>query len=192
MKTINEYIKEAAEFHGRYTPHVALTVIMIDYAVELIKKLNIKEVGVRVESEKSCGCDQDVFYVMLKDIFGYCFLKRVDFGKSSVFCLYNIKTGYGVRVFVSPEKCKKYPLFYTWFMKKITDKRPTKEQIIDEILAAGREILSYQNVKIKTEKEEKPNIMICDVCKEAFASTGEKICKACSGGADYEICDMVK
>ncbi|OQX20718.1 MAG: hypothetical protein BWK75_04630 [Candidatus Altiarchaeales archaeon A3] len=127
MKTIDEYIKETAEFHGRYTPHIALSVIMVDYAIELIGKLNIKKVGVLVESEKSCGCDQDALYVMLKDIFGYCFLRRADLGKSSAFYLYNVKTGFGVRVFVSPEKCKKYPKIYGWFMKEKTDEKPTKE-----------------------------------------------------------------
>jgi len=185
MKTINAYIKEAADFHGRYTPHIALTVIMVDYAVELIKKLKIKKIGVLLESEKSCGCDQDVLHIMLQDIFGYCFLRRADLGKSSVFCLYNLKTGFGVRVFVNPEKCKKYLKIYGWLMKEKTDKRPTKEQVIDEILEAGREILSYQKVKIKTGKEEKENIMICKSCGEAFSSGGEEICKACAGKAHH-------
>ena len=105
-----------------------------------------------------------------------------DWGKTAL-TLYDKHELEGIRLFVDLEEIKKYPLIEQWLMR-IGD--VNKEEVAKEIMRAGRDILSWQRVRVAPyERMKKARLALCSSCGEMHPATDGDICIRCSGKDNY-------
>ncbi len=190
LKGLNEKLKKdiekAAEFHRDCPPGIPIGVYMTDYAMELLGSYE----KLKAVTETS-RCLVDAVQVMTPCSFGSPYFKLMDYGKYAL-TLYDRETGKGVRVYVDAKKLdrEKYPMLSAWFLRdKSPMGKPDKAKTTEEFITkAGRDILSYQRVKINLPpKDELYPPKLCKICGESFISEGKDTCKACAGEGYYDI-----
>ena len=180
MKTFQQDLQEAAEYHGHICSGQITGVRMARLA---LKELGIddpkgfRDLIVYVECDR---CLTDAIGTVTGCKIGKRNLKCMDYGKSAASFL-NLKTGEAIRVF---RKEHRYP-------PDGTDLVGYFDAISDE------ELFSISNVKIHYRPEDLPgkplDAMICPVCGEEVIDgrqvvrNGVAMCKACAGGSYYEL-----
>ena len=197
MLTKQEY-EEMAEkiymFHTKRAPGIAIGVIMVDFARDLLGTTADK---VNAVSETQ-ACLSDVLQVMMGCTIGNRYLKVYkDLGRYAL-TLFDRGNGRGVRVFVDLEKidAEKTPELHRFFHRK-RDKSVQKgglareesgRKIIAEFDTVGREILGFQTVQVL--KYGKPPMLpahVCSECGESFLARDDDhlVCDACIGENMY-------
>ena len=98
-------------------------------------------------------------------------------------------TADALRVYVDLEKLKKYPTIDTWYANSPAfDKKTMKGQLFDEIFRAGRNILSFERVRVTVKQKEKWSSVTCPCCGEMipdYLMEGDH-CAACGSMRYYE------
>ncbi|ODS35938.1 MAG: hypothetical protein A7316_10540 [Candidatus Altiarchaeales archaeon WOR_SM1_86-2] len=190
MEELNEKLKKdvekAADFHGDCPPGIPIGVYMVDYALELLG--DYKKLKCVAETPR---CLTNAVQVMTSCTLGNPYFKLIDYGKYA-FTLYDRETGEGVRVYLDVKKLDRenYPLVSAWFLR---DKSPMskldKKKVTQEFLTkAGRDILSYQKVKVNLPPKDKLyHSKLCKVCGESFISKDDEVCAACDGRGYYAV-----
>ena len=185
-KRLKEDIEKAAEFHGDCPPGIPIGVYMVDYALELLG--DYKKLKCVVETPR---CLADAVQVMTPCVLGNPYFKLINYGKYAL-TLYNRERGEGVRVYLDVKKLdrEKYPMLSAWFLR---DKSPMckykkSETTMEFLTKAGRDILSYQRVKVTLPPKDKIYpVKFCRVCGESFVSEGEDVCETCTGESYYIV-----
>ncbi|MDO5538233.1 MAG: trehalose-binding protein, partial [Desulfovibrionaceae bacterium] len=104
-----------------------------------------------------------------------------------VFDKYN---GEGCRVWLDPEKLKRFPTSYEWFFKLKKKKEQDGDALRAELLEHGAEMLSIRPVRMHAEAlghKSKGPVAVCPVCGEAYAANFGERCPLCAGGRDYDL-----
>jgi formylmethanofuran dehydrogenase subunit E len=90
---------------------------------------------------------------------------------------------------VDLEKLKKYPTVDLWYANSPAyQKKTMKGKLFDEIFSAGRNILSFEKVRIPVKQKEKWASVTCPVCGETvpdYMMEGDR-CGACGSMKYYE------
>ena len=185
---LQQEILRLAEFHTYPAPGVLIGAFMVDYAMELLGvKKGRKLYGV-CETPK---CLPDALQVLAHITIGNNRLKIVPIGKFAI--TMNLPsedaTADAVRVYVDLEKLKKYPTVDIWYANSPAfDKKTMKGQLFDEIFRAGRNILSFERVRVTVKKKEKWSSVTCPCCGEMipdYLMEGDR-CGACGSMKYYE------
>lgn len=165
---LRQEILRLAEFHTYPAPGVLIGAFMADYAMELLGvKKGRKLYGV-CETPK---CLPDALQVLSHITIGNNRLKIVPIGKFAI--TMNLPsedaTADAVRVYVDLEKLKKYPTVDIWYANSPAfNKKTMKGQLFDEIFRAGRNILSFERVRVPVKKKEKWSSVTCSCCGETI------------------------
>lgn len=185
---LRQEILRLAEFHTYPAPGVLIGAFMADYAMELLGvKKGRKLYGV-CETPK---CLPDALQVLSHITIGNNRLKIVPIGKFAI--TMNLPsedaTADAVRVYVDLEKLKKYPTVDIWYANSPAfNKKTMKGQLFDEIFRAGRNILSFERVRVPVKKKEKWSSVTCSCCGETipdYLMEGDR-CGACGSLKYYE------
>jgi hypothetical protein len=122
-----------------------------------------------------------------------CFSKKrfprsaLDWDKFAL-SFYDKRTLDGVRVRLDLEKTRSYPHIYNGYMRLVSKKSIDHDVLLDNIIAAGRSMLSRTPVHITQfyGKKENGEIAICSGCGEAYPTLQGEQCLACQGNGYYE------
>jgi len=182
------FFEEALElvrsFHGFPAPGLVLGVKMVSQVMDSLPKNILFDAICETSS-----CLPDAVQILTLCTIGNAWLKVIDFGKFAV-TLYDKSNGNGIRVFLDPYKLKQWPEFYGWFYKLKPKRDQNTDRLLDEIQAAGIDVLSFGYVQVKDQhltKQSKGSISTCPVCKEAFPEKDGIICKACQGKTPFQL-----
>jgi formylmethanofuran dehydrogenase subunit E len=171
-----EFFTAGAKFHGHLSPGLTIGIFMVDLAQEL---MGPRELMDAVAETKLCL--PDAVQVMTPCSYGNGWLTVKDWGKFAV-TLFDKKARDGVRVYVDHNKIKNYPLLYQWYMRQ---GKADDQEVIAEIMEAGRSILSWEKVTVQLPPKEKSPVAICAACGETYPTSLGAACPRCNGRDDY-------
>ena len=173
---LEEFLQEAARFHGNLAPGVVLGGLMVDWALETMAPEKILDA--LVETRK---CLPDAVQILTKCSIGNGWLKILDWGKLAV-TLYNKESLTGARVHLDLDKLAPYPRIKSWAMKEQSKKENPLEPLIDDMIAAGRRIFTCEGVRLEripetVEQYDFPSV--CPQCGETFRYGLAGMCEGC-------------
>ena len=185
---IKGYIRRCVSFHGFVPPGLLIGVFMVDLALEELGANPDEKLYAVAETRK---CAPDAVQVVANATIGNNRLRIIETGKFSI-TLNRSSTAdraNGIRVFVDATKIRHYPTLELWYTNDPSYKRVNeKDRVFDEILQAGRNILSWEWVKVSVPQKTVWQAVQCPVCKEMvpdyLAQNG--VCTACAGASYYD------
>jgi formylmethanofuran dehydrogenase subunit E len=183
-----ETINRCVEFHTSPAPGLLIGAFMADYALELLgAKKGDKLYGV-CETPK---CAPDALQIIAQSTIGNNRLKIVPIGKfaMTVNAATTGSSAEAVRVYIDLEKLKKFKTIDLWYANSPAyDKKTMDETLQAEIFRAGRDILSYERVRVTVFPKKKWKSVTCPGCGESipdYLMEGER-CGACGSMKYYE------
>jgi formylmethanofuran dehydrogenase subunit E len=185
---IREYIRRCVSFHGFVPPGLLIGVFMVDLALEKLGANLDEKLYAVAETPK---CAPDAVQVVTSATIGNKQLRIIDTGKFSI----TLNRGStedradGIRVYVDATKIRRYPTLDLWYTNDPRYKRvDEKDRVYDEILKAGRSILSWERVKVLVPQKAVWQAVQCPVCKEMVPDylVKDGVCTACGGASYYE------
>lgn len=183
-----DQFRKCIDFHTFAAPGLLVGVFMVDYALELLEASGGERVYAVCESKK---CLPDALQVFAHCTIGNNRLRVLPIGKFAI--TMNRPAGTpmvdGVRVFVDGEKIDKYPTFALWYTKDpLFDPRTRGTALIDELVDAGRDILSYEWVRVKVPMKQPWRSAICSICGEMVPDNllVDEVCSDCRSQSYFE------
>jgi len=186
---LQEQFTRCISFHTVTAPGLFIGVFMVDYALELLGARHGEKLYAVAETYK---CIPDPVQVMAGCTFGNHRLQVIPIGKFALTMNRPSEKEVieGVRVFVDAEKLRKYRIINAWYTHSPGfDSGTMVYPLIDEILKAGRDILSFQRVLVKVPLKESWISMKCTCCGEMvpdIAFEGDH-CKGCGSMSYYVV-----
>ncbi|MDD5142716.1 FmdE family protein [Methanoregula sp.] len=185
---LQEQVQQLSAFHTYAAPGVLIGAFMVDYALELLGVSTDDKLYGVCETPK---CLPDALQVIAHCTTGNNRLKVVPIGKFAITLNgpSDKATTEAVRVYVDLQKMKKYPVLDVWYANSPAyDKHTMGDRLQDEIFSAGREILSYEKVRIEVRAKKKWKSVTCPGCGETvpdYLVVGGH-CGACGSMKYYE------
>ena len=185
---LQQAVIRLSEFHTYPAPGVLIGAFMVDYALELLGVSADKKLYGVCETPK---CLPDALQVIAHCTTGNNRLKVVPIGKFAITLNgpSDGETAEAVRVFVDLDKLKNFHTIDTWYANSpLYDKHTMKGLLQDEIFQAGRQILSFERVRVTVKKKKKWSSVTCPGCGETvpdYLIEGDR-CGACGSMKYYE------
>lgn len=185
---VQDYLNRCITFHTHLAPGLVIAVFMVDYALELLGAKPGDRLHAVAETSK---CVPDPLQIITKCTIGNHRLRILPYGKIAITLNPHSEKASvdGVRVYVDSEKVKQFPIITSWYMKTPDFRGETMVYpLLDEILKAGRQILSYERVTVRIPKKQKWDASICTSCGEMvpdFLCEDGK-CEGCRPDSYYE------
>jgi formylmethanofuran dehydrogenase subunit E len=185
---IREYIRRCVSFHGFAPPGLLIGVFMVDLALEKLGANPNEKLYAVAETPK---CAPDAVQVVTSATMGNSRLRIIETGKFSI----TLNRGSteeradGIRVYVDATKIRRYPTLDLWYTNDPRYKRvDEKDRVYDEILQAGRSILSWEWVKVSVPQKAVWQAVQCPVCKEMVPDylVEDDVCTSCAGASYYD------
>ncbi len=185
---IREYIRRCVSFHGFAPPGLLIGVFMVDLALEKLGASPNEKLYAVAETPK---CAPDAVQVVTSATMGNSRLRIIETGKFSV----TLNRGSteeradGIRVYVDATKIRRYPTLDLWYTNDPRYKSvDEKDRVYDEILQAGRSILSWERVKVSVPQKAVWQAVQCPVCKEMVPDylVEDGVCISCAGTSYYD------
>ena len=174
----NEFLEAVKHFHGYAAPGLVIGGKMIHAALEGIPN------GTLFDALCEIGqCLPDAVQLLTPCTIGNGWLKILPFFKYAV-TLYDKYTGSGIRVSIDAKKVASWAEINTWFFKLKPKQEQDTPALLEQICAAGANIMNVQPVQVSREhlvKHEAGIRRVCPICKEAFPARHGGICRACQG-----------
>jgi len=189
---LQEYFRRCIDFHGYAAPGMLIGVFMVDYALEVLGKAPTDKIFVTSETHK---CLPDPPQVIMHATAGNHRLRILPIGKFalSMTPFTSEENARGIRIYLDREKLGRYPAAALWYDNSPGFKGSMKRQVIDEILAAGRDILSVECIRMKVSRKQKWRSARCLKCGEPVPEDlmEQGLCAGCGSMAYYEkyACD---
>ena len=186
---LQDQFTRCISFHTVTAPGLFIGVFMVDYALELLGARHGEKLYAVAETYK---CIPDPVQVMAGCTFGNHRLQVIPIGKFALTMNRpsEKKVIEGVRVFVDAEKLQKYRIINAWYTHSPGfDSSTMVYPLIDEILKAGRDILSFQRVLVNVPLKESWISVHCTSCGEMvpdIALEGDH-CKGCGSMSYYDV-----
>jgi formylmethanofuran dehydrogenase subunit E len=183
-----ENFRRCIEFHTYPAPGLLVGVYMVDYALELLKPPEGRKIYAVCETTK---CLPDALQVMAHCTTGNHRLRVIPIGKFAITLNGPADAPYvnGVRVFVDGDKIQRYPTFALWYTKDpLFDPRTRGTALIDEIIDAGRDLLSHEQVRVKVPQKLPWKSAVCSICGEIVPDNMlvNGVCSDCRSQSYYE------
>jgi formylmethanofuran dehydrogenase subunit E len=185
---IQDYVTRSIRFHTHAAPGVIISVFMVDLALEILGAEPSERLYATCETRK---CAPDPLQILLGCTAGNNRLQVLPIGRFA-FTLNRPSDGPtadGVRVFVDPKKLPAYPTIMAWYSHaRGFDKKGREDALYEEILRAGRRILSHERVRLKVPSKKEWESATCPCCGELVPGDliEEGACKGCGPTAYYE------
>jgi formylmethanofuran dehydrogenase subunit E len=185
---IRGYIRRCVSFHGFAPPGLLIGVFMVDLALEKLGANPNEKLYAVAETPK---CAPDAVQVVTSATMGNSRLRIIETGKFSI----TLNRGSteeradGIRVYVDATKIRRYPTLDLWYTNDPRYKRvDEKDRVYDEILQAGRSILSWERVKVSVPQKAVWQAVQCPVCKEMVPDylVEDGVCTSCAGASYYD------
>ena len=185
---IREYIRRCVSFHGFAPPGLLIGVFMVDLALEKLGANPNEKLYAVAETPK---CAPDAVQVVTSATMGNSRLRIIETGKFSI----TLNRGSteeradGIRVYVDATKIRRYPTLDLWYTNDPRYKSvDEKDRVYDEILQAGRSILSWERVKVSVPQKAVWQAVQCPVCKEMVPDylVEDDVCTSCAGASYYD------
>ncbi len=185
---IKEYIRRCVSFHGFAPPGLLIGVFMVDLALEKLGANPNEKLYAVAETPK---CAPDAVQVVTSATMGNSRLRIIETGKFSI----TLNRGSteeragGIRVYVDATKIRRYPTLGLWYTNDPRYKSvDEKDRVYDEILQAGRSILSWERVKVSVPQKAVWQAVQCPVCKEMVPDylVEDGVCTSCAGASYYD------
>jgi len=185
---LQDQILQLSAFHTYPAPGVLIGAFMVDYALELLKADPDQKLYGVCETPK---CLPDALQVIARCTTGNNRLRVVPIGKFAVTLNgpSDKENTEAVRVYVDLKKLKKYPVIDIWYANSPAyDKHTMKDQLQDEIFKAGRDILSFEKVRVGVNPKKKWKSVTCPGCGETVPDylVVDGHCGACGSMKYYE------
>ncbi len=161
-----EHFRNCIDCHTFAAPGLLVGVFMVDYALELLEASGGERVYAVCETTK---CLPDALQMIAHCTIGNNRLRVFPIGKFAITMNRPAETPLvdGIRVFVDGEKIDGYPTFALWYTKDpLFDPRTRGTALIDELIDAGRDILSNEWVRVKVPMKQPWRSAICTICGE--------------------------
>ena len=183
-----EDFKRCIDFHTFAAPGLLIGVFMVDYAMELLEFTRGEKIYAVCETTK---CLPDALQVVAHCTTGNHRLRVIPIGKFAITMNGPADAPYvnGLRVFVDGEKIGKYPTFALWYTKDpLFDPRTRGIDLIDEVIDSGRDILSFERVRVKVPQKWPWKSAICSICGEMVPDNllVDGACSDCRSQSYYE------
>ena len=186
---LQDQFTRCISFHTVTAPGLFIGVFMVDYALELLGARHGEKLYAIAETYK---CIPDPVQVIAGCTFGNHRLQVVPIGKFALTMNRpsEKKVIEGVRVYVDAKKLKQYRTINAWYTHSPGfDSRTMIYPLLDEILKAGRDILSYQRVNVNVSLKKPWKSVPCSSCGEMVPDIdleGDH-CKGCGSMSYYEV-----
>jgi formylmethanofuran dehydrogenase subunit E len=188
---IREVMRRCVTFHRFAPPGLLIGVFMVDLALE---KLGAHPNDILYAVAETQKCAPDAVQVVTGATIGNSRLRIIETGRFSITLNKSSSEDHanGIRVYIDGTKIRRYPILDLWYRNDPTYKRlAEKDRIFDEILKAGRDILSWECVKVVVPKKAVWQAVQCPLCNEMvpdyLAENG--VCTSCAGAAYYDRSD---
>ena len=186
---LRDDIVHCVVFHTSPAPGVLIGAMMVDYALELLGVSRGDWVHAVCETPK---CLPDALQVIAHCTTGNNRLRIIPIGKFAI-TINTPSSGSeadGVRVYVDLGKLKKFPVIDAWYLNNPAFDKPTmKDRLLEEIFQAGRDILSWERVRVPVTGKRKWKSITCPSCGETvpdYLIVNGK-CGSCGPLRYYEI-----
>jgi formylmethanofuran dehydrogenase subunit E len=185
---MQNYITQCVEFHTFPAPGVLIAAFMVDYALELLGAVAGQRLYAICETPK---CAPDALQVIAHCTTGNKRLNVLSIGKFAMTVNFSSREPQteGIRVYIDPAKLRRYPLIDSWYANSPAyNKRSMEVTLQDEIFRAGRDILSYERVMVKTSPKPIWRSVTCPLCGEQVPNylLEDGVCAACGSQGYYE------
>jgi formylmethanofuran dehydrogenase subunit E len=185
---IKSYIRKCVKFHGFPAAGLLISVFMVDLALE---KLGISRDEKMYAVSETPKCAPDALQVITQCTVGNHGLRIINTGRFAI--TLNKQThdvdAQGVRVYIDAVKARNYPTLNAWY----TNDHQYKDKVdapvlLNEILRAGKNILSWEYVKVHVPKKKKWNAIMCSSCREFVPdyTLHNGLCQACKRDSYYD------
>jgi len=171
----------SAEFHSYPAPGALIGAVMVDYALELLGAGGEDKLYAVCETPK---CAPDAVQAIAHCTTGNNRLRIVPIGKFAITMnpATDQETADAVRVYVDLKKLKTFRIIDTWYANSPAfDKATMREKLQEEIFRAGRQILSFEWVRVPVMKKRSWKSVTCSSCGETvpdYLIEGDR-CGAC-------------
>jgi formylmethanofuran dehydrogenase subunit E len=185
---IQGYVTRSLQFHTHAAPGVIISVFMLDLALELLGAQPGERLYATCETRK---CAPDPLQILLGCTAGNKRLQILPIGRFA-FTLNRPSDGStaeGVRVFIDPKKLAVYPTINAWYSHaRGFDKKGREGTLYEEILRAGRKILSHERVRLTVPQKGEWESATCPSCGEMVPADllEDGTCAGCGSMAYYE------
>ncbi|GAK54901.1 tungsten formylmethanofuran dehydrogenase subunit E [Candidatus Vecturithrix granuli] len=172
------FCEKVTEFHGYIAPGVILGGFMVSVGQQFLPADAIYDVI--CESRK---CLPDAVQLLTPCTIGNGWLKILDVGRFAL-VLYDKNSGAGVRVWVDAEKLGQWPMINDWFFQLTPKSLQNKTELLQQIQAAGTDILNSAKIQIAPEflrQHKHQGILVCPQCHEPYPVEHGTTCKVCQG-----------
>ena len=180
--TFEEFLDLVASFHGNAAPGVVIGGIMVEAARHRLPE------GILFDAvAETRACLPDAIQLLTPCTIGNGWLKVIDLGRFAL-SLYDKHTGDGMRVFLDPARVKDWPEINNWYLKLKPKREQDKDVLLDQIKAAGRNLLGLQAVKLRPQflvRHRRGKVALCPLCREGYPAQDGGICRACQGEAPF-------
>ena len=176
---LNGQLRVVERFHGYLSPGVVIGVFMMNYACEILGCGFEEDLFVTTETS---NCIPDAATALANCTIGNKRLRIANYGKMA---LTMTKRGdsNGVRIILDPKKTIRHPTIHSWYLN---ERDVAHGEVLDELLKAGRDILSFEYVRIVITQQGKKEVVLCLECSEPFIQEKElEKCKYCVGERYY-------
>lgn len=183
-----EHFRRCIDFHTFAAPGLLIGVFMTDYAVELLEASDGEKIHAVCETTK---CLPDALQIIAHCTVGNSRLRVLPIGKFAITMNRPSEGPYvdGIRVYLDNEKMDRYPTFAMWYTKDpCFDPRTRGTALIDEIIEAGRDLLSQERVRVKVPRKQPWESAICSICGEMVPDNllVDGACADCRSQSYYE------
>jgi formylmethanofuran dehydrogenase subunit E len=163
---IRQYVRQCVLFHSYAAPGLLIGVFMVDLALEQLGAGPNDKLYAVAETSK---CAPDAVQVITHATVGNRRLRIIESGRFSI-TLNRPSSGKeaeGIHVYIDAAKINAYPVLNQWYMNDPAFKHVTdKDVIYDEILRGGRNILSWEPVRVLVPRKAQWEAVTCPVCSE--------------------------
>ena len=184
-KTIEECLDTIQQFHGWKAPGLVVGLFMVDLAMARMGK------GIEFDAiVESRHCLPDAIQLFTPCTVGNGWLKIVDWDKFAL-TFYDRHRLTGHRVWLDLEKTRHHPLYHGWFMQTIHKKDFDNNVLLEDIIDAGKSVLSETAVAMTDlhRRNKKGAIWVCASCGEAYSADQGARCAVCQGKGYFSIED---
>ena len=178
----NEFLRMVESFHGAAAPGVIIGGIMVETA-----RRHFPEEVLYDAVCETRNCLPDAVQLLTPCTTGNGWLRVINMGRFAL-SLYEKYSGEGVRVCLNPAKVADWTEIKNWYMKLKPKKEQDTTMLLEQIKAAGSDILSWQPIMIRPQfiqKRDRGRMVSCPLCREAYPAKDGGICRACQGESPY-------
>lgn len=185
---VREFMDKSVNYHGFPAPGVILGAYMIDLALEKLGAAADDKLFAIAETKK---CVSDSIGIITGCTSGSSKFLLFESGRISIALGRDDGSGIAkcIRAFVVANKAAEYPALKAWYFNdKGSDPKNDLPALLDDILTAGRSILSWEHVEVNIPpKDSDWEPALCKKCGEMVPDRliSDGMCRACGEGSLY-------